>query len=160
MIKVIQGSLLETDCDIIVQQVNCLGKMGKGLSGKIDDKYNNVRREYKKYYKKHKDNGGKDEDLLGRVQRITVGDGKIVANIFSQEGIRKNAFDQTNYTNSDSLFEGIREVKQFAEIHSLSIAIPTYIGCGLANGDWDYIKAGIENIFSDSDLKVRFYHHR
>lgn len=160
MIDIIEGSILDTDCDIIVQQVNCLGKMGKGLSGAINDKYNNVRKEYKKYYKKHKDNGGKDKDLLGTVQMIVVDDGKVVANIFSQKGIRENVFDRTNYTDSHSLFKGMEEIRNFAKMQSLSIAIPYHIGCGLANGNWEYIKAGIEFVFHESNLKVKFYHNR
>lgn len=160
MIEVVEDSILNTDCDIIVQQVNCLGKMGKGLSGVIDGKYNNVKKEYKKYCKKHKDDGGKNEDLLGRVQLVRVSDGKVVANIFSQKGIRENVFDRTNYTDSHSLFRGIEKTIKFAELYSLSIAIPTHIGCGLANGNWDYIKSGIEHIFSTSKVKVKFYHYK
>lgn len=160
MIKVIEGNILKSDSNIIVQQVNCLGVMGGGLAKQIMLQYGNVKKEYQAYYKEHIKSGKSREELLGQVQLVDVHDHKIIANIFGQLNVRKHRWDKTVYTVNDKLFEGLTSVKEYAETKGLSVAIPTYIGCGLANGNWYDIKKGIETIFHGSKVKVSFYHYR
>lgn len=158
-IQIIEGDITKTDKDIIVQQVNCRGRMGAGLALTLMKRYSNVRPEYIKFHK----NATKklnDEDLLGMVNYVDTYDEKIIANVFGQVDIRKGAGDQTVYTKKEALFQGIEDVKNKAQILGLSVAIPTYIGCGYAGGDWNEIKSGIEEIFKDSSVDIVFYHYR
>lgn len=160
MIKIIEGDITKTDKDIIVQQVNCRGLMGAGLAKTIMQRYDNVRKEYRDFRQEKLKEVKTDEGLLGSVNYIDVYDGKIIANIFGQVDIRKDKKDNTVYTDKNALLQGIENVKSKAEELGLSIAIPTYIGCGLAGGNWEDIKSGIENIFQNSSIDVVFYHYR
>ena len=160
MIKIIEGDITKTDKDIIVQQVNARGLMGSGLAKTIMQRYDNVRKEYRSFREKELKTAKIDENLLGLVNYVDVYDGKIIANIFGQLDIRKDRYDKTVYTNKEALLKGIESVKNKAEELGLSIALPTYIGCGLAGGNWEEIKNGIEIIFEDSSVDVVFYHYR
>lgn len=161
MIEVINGDILKGDENIILQQVNCSAKMGRGLAKSIMDKYPTVRPRYIKYCKEEYEKGFSPKDLLGRVLLLNVEPNKkYIANIFGQVDVRKGENDQEVYTEKEALLEGIRKIKEKAEYANASIAIPTYIGCGLGNGNWEDIKSEIEKIFIDTKIKVRFYHYR
>lgn len=99
-------------------------------------------------------------DLLGEVQYVDNHDGRIIANVFGQVDIRKGYYDKTVYTVTEALLKGVTEVKEKAEKLNFTVAIPTYIGCGLAGGDWNVIKPLIEEVFEGSDVQVTFYHYR
>ena len=73
-----------------------------------------------------------------------------IANIFSQYDFGHDK----NYTDYDSLREGLEEVKEFAMPNHLSIAIPYKIGCGLAGGDWNIVYKIIEDVFDDYDVTI------
>lgn len=160
MIQLIEGDITKTDKDIIVQQVNCRGFMGAGLAKTILQRYENVKIDYQTFRKKQLKTVEKDENLLGMVNYVDVYDGKIIANIFGQVDIRKDRNDHNVYTVQSALLKGIEDVKQKAEQLGLSIAIPTYIGCGLAGGNWEEIKREIELLFENSSVDVAFYHYR
>ena len=160
LIKIIEGNILQSNSSIIVQQVNCLGRMGGGLAKQIMEQYESVKPDYQDFCDVHLKSGNTREELLGKVHFVKVKDGKVIANVFGQLNIRKHRWDKSVYTINDKLFEGISIVKNYAEKNGLSIAIPTYIGCGLANGDWVEIKQGIDNIFKGSTVNVNYYHYR
>lgn len=160
VIKIIEGDITKADNDIIIQQVNCRGFMGAGLAKTIMQRYKNVRKEYQSYRKKQLKTLEKDDNLLGMVNYVDVYDGKIIANVFGQIDIRKDRNDKNIYTVNTALLKGITDVKSKAEELNLSIAIPTYIGCGLAGGNWEEINAEIETIFDNSSVDVVFYHYR
>ncbi|MEK3955697.1 macro domain-containing protein [Psychrobacillus sp. FSL K6-1464] len=158
--KTIQGNILLSDKDILVQQVNCKGFMGKGLAQSIMMRYPNVKKEYQKFRLRELQKGLKDEDLLGLVNFVDVYDGNIIANVFGQVNIRKGTYDKTVYTKKEALLKGIQQVEEKARELNLSVAIPTYIGCGLAGGDWTEIKQGIEEIFKNSPVEIDLYEFR
>lgn len=161
-IKIIEGDILLSKRDIIVQQVNAKGYMGAGLALQIMKRYPNVKKEYKDFINKHLSKGFTNEDLLGKVNLVDTYDGTIIANVFGQLEVRKGVNDTNTYTIPSKLLEGISIVKKIAEKLKLTVAIPTYIGCGLAgsDGDWEGIHAAIEEIFKDSIVDIQFYHYR
>jgi O-acetyl-ADP-ribose deacetylase (regulator of RNase III) len=53
MPNIINGNILETEENVIVQQVNCMGVMGAGLAKQIREKYPKVYSEYLNYCNKH-----------------------------------------------------------------------------------------------------------
>lgn len=154
MIKVIHKSILNSEKDIIVQQVNCIGKMGKGLVVQIKRKYPNVYKEYIDICNRYKPN-----ELIGKVLLVKTEDG-YVANIFGQKEIAKSKYNETVYTDTNALIQGIIKVRELAIKNNLSVAIPTHIGCGLANGNWEEIKPLIEDVFDGWSINVKFYHYR
>lgn len=160
MIPIKEGDITQTDHDIIVQQVNCLGVMGAGLAKTILRHFPNVKNEYLEFHRSQLQKNSSKEALLGMVNYVATGNGKTIANVFGQVGIRMGAADKKVYTVNEALLSGIRQVKEYAEANDLTVAIPTYIGCGLAGGDWSEIHEGIESIFSDSDVQVTLYHFR
>lgn len=157
MIIIKEENILNAEETIIVQQVNCIGKMGAGLAKSIMQKYDNVRPSYFEFHKKMMNSGLTSNDLLGMVQYIKTHDKKIIANIFGQEFIRKNRDDKETYTKKYSLLCGIEKVKEKAEKYNLNIAIPYKIGCGLAQGNWEEIYSEIEKIFKNSKVNVTIY---
>lgn len=159
-IQIIQGNILDYDKDIIIQQVNCQGVMGGGLAKQINLRYPEVPTEYKKHWAKRRKKIDETRELLGEVLYVDTYDGRIVANVFGQDNIRNGEEDKTVYTEEWALLKGIEEVKNKAYQLGLSVSIPTYIGCGMANGDWDSIKPKIESIFEYSGVDVTFYHYR
>lgn len=94
------------------------------------------------------------------VNYVDVYDNRIIANVFGQVDIRKDRNDKTVYTKKEALLKGIQSVEEKARALNLSVAIPTYIGCGLAGGNWSEIKLGIEAIFKESPVDVTFYEYR
>lgn len=153
-IKVVEGNILDASEDIIVHQVNCLGVMGAGLAKQIAERYPIVKEKYLEYCNKYI-----RESLLGELHLVDTKEGKLVANVFGQMGIKKNSLDKKVYTDFEALKLGLERVRNFAEVQSMSVAIPTHIGCGLAGGDWDEIKPMIENVFKGSGVDVKFYHY-
>lgn len=159
-IEVINGNILDTKHNVIVQQVNCLGRMGSGLAKQIMNKYPTVRPEYMAYVEERKSRGIEKEGLLGEVNFVTTDrQTKVIANIFGQVNIRKGRYDKTVYTDVDALIKGMETVKAAAIKHGFSVAIPTHIGCGLAGGNWEEVKPRIDEVFKDVNFKVSYYEY-
>lgn len=159
-IKVVNGDLLLAPVDIIVHQVNCIGVMGGGLAREIYTRYPNNKIDYLKYVNKHKNTGKPSKDLLGNVFMIDTYDNKVIANIFGQNNIRKTKQDKTVYTEEEALIEGLNKVKELALKCNYTVGIPTYLGCGMANGNWSEIKPKIEEVFKECSELVTFYNKR
>lgn len=138
------GDILESNCDIIVHQVNCKGVMGAGLAKQIRDKYPNVYEEYKKFC---------DQDnLLGKAQFVPIAYKKYICNLFGQDDYGTGL--QTDY---EAFEKAIAEIKEIAWEHDFSIAIPYGIGCGLAGGSWDIISNIIDKYFEYSSVYCYIY---
>lgn len=132
MITEKRGDLLKATEDIIAHQVNCKGVMGAGIAKLIK---NNLMtgKQFDAYRKKCLE---EKENLLGTCQ-FTVVDGKnqCVAHLFG-ENIPTGKEKDTDY---DALEKSVIKLKLAARPQQLSIAIPGYLGCGLAGGDWEYV---------------------
>lgn len=159
-INIIEGNILNSEKDIIVHQVNCQGVMGGGLAKQIVMKYPEVPKEYKKYWTKQMKKLNYTSELLGEVYYADTFDEKIIVNVFGQDHIRKSRWDKAIYTIDSALIKGIENVRDKARQLNLSVAMPTYIGCGLAGGDWNSVKPQIEKVFEGSGVEVTFYHYR
>ncbi|MCB4340706.1 hypothetical protein [Bacillus subtilis] len=81
--------------DIICQQVNCKGVMGAGLAKQIRKKYPKCFEDYSLYV----ENRGYDADvLLGGVHYYRDKSGKVIANLFGQNGFgRENSKQITHH---------------------------------------------------------------
>lgn len=141
MVREICGDLICSTAEIIVHQVNCKGVMGAGVAKQIRKKLINEK-QYLCYQKICKENSAKE--LLGRNLYMQINDNQIVANLFG-ENIPTGRGVDTNYVALERCFVALRNYAEEKEIGT--IAIPGYIGCGLAGGDWNYV-------FSEIILKV------
>ena len=141
------GSLLECKEKIIVQQVNCQGKMGRGLALDIANKYQSVYPKYREMCCSHK-----PEDLMGTVLFVEDQD-KIIANIFGQNYYGT----ESRFTNYNALIRGFTRILLKA---NCDIAIPYGIGCNLGGGDWDKLYNILKVLSIDFEYNIIIYNHK
>lgn len=147
MIIEIVGDLLNViDVDIIAHQTNCVGVMGAGIARQIKDKLLNPE-EYSKYVETCKAEGS---ELLGKTQLLTSKDERIIANLFGENIPTGNAKD----TNYEALYQALIKLKNYATKEKKNVGIPGLLGCGLAGGDWNIVRAMIRSVFALFPYKV------
>lgn len=132
MIKEMKGDLLATKEGVIAHQVNCQGAMGAGVAKQIRSKllttcqFRNYRNKCRKFGKA----------LLGICYLDKVENQPLyVAHLFGENIPTGKGLD-TDYA---ALEEAVINLKITARQHQLPVAIPGYLGCGLAGGDWEYV---------------------
>jgi O-acetyl-ADP-ribose deacetylase (regulator of RNase III) len=150
MIKIIEGDILQSDCNIIVHQVNCQGVMGSGIAKQIREKYPTVFEDYKEYIANYIYNSA-PTGLLGSVNLSSIGEDKFIANLFGQWGY---GYDGGLYTNIAALKCGLQSIKDYAIEHQYSVCIPYNIGCCRGGADWNEVSNIINNIFDNSGIYV------
>lgn len=153
MIEEIQGDLLDTDCKIILQGVNCQGAMGSGVARALYKKWPEVKESYQDWFTEY--NAGIDgENFLGSINLVNISDGKVVLNCFTQQYFGPGDHLYLSY---DALYSCMTQALILCETHYKvsEIAIPK-IGCGLAGGDWNIVKAILNKVFPQ-DFKVKVY---
>jgi O-acetyl-ADP-ribose deacetylase (regulator of RNase III) len=147
-IKTTQGDLLrQDDVDAIVNTVNCVGVMGKGIALQFKNKWPENNRAY---------------ELACKRKEVRPG----LMFVFDSGGLVKPNFI-INFPTKDhwrgkSRIEFIRDglvdlVKQVERLGIKSIAIPP-LGCGNGGLDWNEVRPLIERAFSDvSNVEVRLF---
>ena len=136
------GDLLTEQADFIAHQVNCRGIMGAGVAKQIRDRLLSPE-QYRKYQRACRDaaEGKGPASLLGHVERMPLPDGRQVVNLYAEDKPTGKGLD----TDYHALYSCLHRLAYFATVgvddsdRKTSIAIPGYIGCGLAGGDWDYV---------------------
>ena len=140
MIREVDGDLLTCEAEIICHQVNYFGVMGGGVALAIKDKML-LPASYKEYQRYCATAG---DALLGQVYMV-MGRGKIVANMFSQMGEPGIDGGLTDY---DALRKCLQYVLRRAQkLHVKAVAVPGYIGCGIAGGNWDKVRTVLNEVF-------------
>ena len=140
------GDIVLGNYPIICQQVNCKGVMGSGLAKQIRTKYPEAYNSYTYFIKQCKEF---DEPLLGSVNKVILHDGRILFNMFAQDGYGRDK-RYTDYT----AFEHCLEENRLLVPENKTIAIPYLIGCGLGGGDWYIIKGMLEDFSNIIKNKV------
>lgn len=138
MIKTVNGDLLDAKETYLVHQVNCVGAMGRGLALAIRTKYPDVFRRYEQYCAEHR-----ARDLLGKVLLIPTHDGKVICNVFGQNGYG-TARQQTDYAALSKALTNLAKIVP----HNEPIAFPYGMGCGLGGGSWSIVEKMIREIFN------------
>lgn len=152
MIKIVNGNLLDAKEDIIGHQTNASGGFGSGIAGQIKVKYPVVYRDFIYWYTMFE-----SDQLLGKCQIVKLPNesSKYVANLYGQLNYGSNK--GVVYTNYDALKSALTFLKEYAVLNELSVALPVFLGCGLANGSWDTVYKMIEEIFEDYDVVLYKY---
>ena len=148
-IEIVKGDICETDCRIILHQVNCQNAMGSGVAKQLYTRWPEVKSEY------HKMAGiFEPKMLLGKVQPVLVQEfagQKIVINMFTQlnYGRKKGVL----YTDYDALSTALDKISR--AYPGESVAIPQGMACDRAGGDW----LKVERMIADKlkNMKVKFY---
>ncbi len=146
MIREVKGDLLNCGARMICHQVNLYGVMGGGVAYSIRKKLLDEAQHdaYRKYCLT------RGESALGSVQYIQSESGTIVANVFSQN---LDPDEDGQLTNYEALHKALKEVEHLARTNCLTVALPGYMGCGIAGGDWNRVKSIIEDVFQKSPVK-------
>ncbi|RAT96980.1 macro domain-containing protein [Brevibacillus sp. Leaf182] len=140
MITLKQGDLFESNADAIVNTVNCVGVMGKGVALEVKKRYPHVYSEYRKAC---------DAGVIkpGVIQSIAT------ENLFGPKYIIN--FPTKRHWKTNSIIEDIEIglitlVDEIKKLKLQSIAIPP-LGCGNGGLDWDVVKPKIINALSGLD---------
>lgn len=147
MIKYKKGNLLEDDAEALVNTVNCVGVMGKGIALQFKQAFPENFIEYKKACHKEK-------VQLGKMFIHDTG------NLFNHKYIinfpTKKHWRSKAYLKDIEL--GLQElVTQIKRLGIKSIAIPP-LGCGNGGLDWKVVKPKIEAAFSQlPNIQVHLY---
>lgn len=131
-----KGDLLQSRANIIAHQVNCRGVMGAGVAKQIKEKLLTIK-QYK-YYQNICLMYNADL-LLGNNHHIKLDDGRYLCNMFAEDIPTGSGLD----TDYQALQRCFQELEYFCRNEKIVAAIPGYIGCGLAGGDWDYVVRNI-----------------
>ena len=140
-----RGNVMTEDVDVIAHQVNCRGVMGAGLAKQIKAALSE--NEFKKYRDKCLESNPPSE-LLGHMQRVHLSDGRAVANLFAEYKPTGKGLD-TDYEALEKCFKKLSYIaplnKRVKDAYNgvTTIAVPGYIGCGLAGGDWEFVYSRI-----------------
>ena len=134
MIKIIKGNILEQKTEAIVNTVNCVGVMGRGIALSFREAYPENYRAYKKAC-------DKGEVVPGRMFVHLAGD------MFSKKYIIN--FPTKRHWREKSRIEDIRSglanlVSVIKELRIKSVTIPP-LGCGLGGLDWKVVRPIIES---------------
>lgn len=150
------GDILDSGADIIVHQVNCMGVMGAGMAKQIRNKYPNVFDIYKKRCDEFSDRLDR-LSLLGKAQYVQISRNRYIANCFGQLDYRRRG-QYDRMTDYDALKNALKSVNEFAIIRQLkTVAIPFWLGCGLAGGDWNTVKNIIDAELADSVFELQIW---
>jgi O-acetyl-ADP-ribose deacetylase (regulator of RNase III) len=143
MIEFKQGNLLEEHIEALVNTVNCVGVMGKGIALQFKQAFPENFKQYKKACDLKKVQPGR--------MFITYTDKLLPKCIIN--------FPTKNHWKGKSKIEDIESglnalVKEVERLHIKSIAIPP-LGCGNGGLDWAQVKPMIVNAFAGlSDVRV------
>lgn len=146
MIKFLKGDLLQSDAEALVNTVNTVGVMGKGIALQFKNQYPYNYKVYKEACKKGELKVGevlvvKDSDILRE---------KYIVNFPTKEHWRSPSKISYIQQGLDALKESIKEY------HIKSIAIPP-LGCGNGGLDWNIVKPMIISALDNCETDIYVY---
>lgn len=148
MIHIVNGNLLQSDCNIIIQQSNCFANVNAGIAKQIATKYPITLKADEQYHIPVK-----DRRRLGGFSSAKVAENQIYINMYSQFSPRS----QTDYKAFEKSLNNILTCLNNKKMKNVKIGMPYKIGCGLGGGNWNHIKKLVEKISSEQNLDVYFY---
>lgn len=145
----IKGNILDIEKGVIIHQVNCMGKIGVGLSGQIIKKYPEVENSYHMFLSTFKD----PRLVLGEWNYVSIiGKNLTIVNLYSQLNYGNAYKTHKVYTDIISLVKGLRDIcesyfKIYDDENSYTrIYIPYGIGCGLGGERWKRVEPLINHL--------------
>ncbi len=147
MIKYLKGNLLESEAEALVNTVNTVGVMGKGIALQFKNTYPN---NYKVYKELCKAKGLDVGQLLAVKDSSLVGGEKLIINFPTKTSWRKPS--EYSY-----IADGLKELRKLIQDREIkSIAIPP-LGSGNGGLNWDKVKEMIVSELSDLDTTIFLY---
>ena len=157
-----KGNLLDSEAEAVVNTVNTVGVMGKGIALLF-------RKAYPENYKKYKAECRKNKIQVGKMFYVRVGE-DTSPNLFEQmPDSRKSEYTQwiinfptKQHWRSPSklqwIEDGLKDLQRVIENKRIrSVALPQ-LGCGNGGLEWRDVEPKIRTTFSgDSDLTIIIY---
>jgi O-acetyl-ADP-ribose deacetylase (regulator of RNase III) len=129
--------------------VNCSGGFGSGVAGQLTKKFPKARKEYLDCF-------NKGYWSLGMIDPVVTNSG-IIYNCATQEQYGGKPYPAR--TGMYCSYDAIRNCLRTLERNSVApLGIPR-IGAGLAGGDWNVIKAIVEEVFGSSEKELIVYEY-
>jgi len=145
-INFLKGDLLKSDAQALVNAVNTVGVMGKGIALQFKNRYPTNYMVYREACKK-------GELSIGKILVVKEGDlinQKFIVNFPTKQHWRSPS--EISY-----IQYGLVALKKAIQEYDIqSIAIPP-LGCGLGGLDWDVVKPMIVEAFQDLDINITIY---
>lgn len=155
MLHVVQGDLLESDCNIIGHSCNCFSTMGSGIAKQIKERYPLAYRMDQQY-------SLTPQERLGRVSFAYYPESPlIIFNLYGQYFYGRGR--HTDYTAlADSvyeMFEIIRnmplDVKQ--KFPHVKLGLPYLMGCVRGGGNWSKVKDILHFYSNEYGIDIYLY---
>lgn len=147
MIQFIEGNLLESKAEALVNTVNTVGVMGKGIALQFKNQYPD---NYKLYVKACKEEEIKIGKLFVTEDSSLLGGRKIIINFPTKTDWRK----PSEYSYIES---GLKELARLITENKIqSIAIPP-LGAGNGGLDWHLVKNMIQQYLSGLKCDIQIY---
>ncbi|MBD5131438.1 MAG: macro domain-containing protein [Clostridiales bacterium] len=142
MIKYIEGDIFSSPAQVIVNTVNTVGVMGKGLALEFKQRYPNMFETYKRICEKH-------QFSIGRLMLVYEPDHWIL--LFPTK-------QNWRYPSKLEYIESglIKFTRTYVEKNISSIAFPR-LGCGNGELEWDQVKALMEKYLKPLPIDVYIY---
>ena len=147
MIKYITGNILESNADALINTVNTVGVMGKGIALQFKKAYHNN-------YKAYVDACKRNEIKIGKVfvvKDINLSSGeKYIINFPTKK-------DWRNPSEYGFIDAGLNDlIRVLKEYNIQSVAIPP-LGAGNGGLEWEKVKKIIEHKLSNLDIEIAVY---
>ena len=144
MIKFIKGDLFSSNCQALVNTVNCLGVMGKGIALQVKNKYPEMYKEYKQFCKEGK-------LKVGSLHFYKLPSERLIVNFPTK-------IHWINPSKIEYIEAGLNTfVSSYKELGITSIAFPK-LGCNNGGLDWGIVKDVMVKYLSRcEDLYVEIY---
>ena len=147
MIELVEGDILRDDSEALVNTVNCVGFMGRGIALQFKRAYPSNNREYIAAVRRGDVVPGRM--LVHRTESLAGP--KFVINLPNKRHWR----GRSRLEDIDAGLEALTEVVR--EMRISSIAVPP-LGCGLGGLDWAVVRPRIEAAFGPlPDVRVKLY---
>ena len=147
MIEIVRGDILQAEAEALVNTVNCVGVMGRGIALQF-------KKEFPENFEAYKSACDRNEVQPGRLLVVKLNQMQLPRYIVN--------FPTKRHWRGRSRIEDIESgltclVKEVRERHITSIAIPP-LGCGLGGLDWAIVRPMIEQAFERLlDVRVLLY---
>lgn len=147
MIRFARGNLLDSDAEALVNAVNTVGVMGKGIALMFKNAFPDNYRAYRVACNEGKVNVG----YMFVYERAAADSPRWIINFPTKKHWR-------NPSQLEWIREGLQDLRRVAREHKIhSIAIPA-LGAGLGGLEWDDVRREIERAFSDmDDIDITIY---
>ena len=147
MVKYVTGNILDSKAQALVNTVNTVGVMGKGIALQFKKAFPNNFKEYHTAYKKDELEIGK---LLVTVDRNVSSGEKIIINFPTKKDWRKPS--EYEYVE-----QGLKDLLRIIDQYKLkSVAIPP-LGAGNGGLKWEKVKGIINKYLQNIDTEIIIY---